>query len=111
MKVVLLLLSGSIFAGGLTESVLDGARAVGINIYYSCIVNPPSHPDQQGYCVELYATYVSKEQILNALLPLVPSKDPSPYAWSPYDICRFEVGHLIFGNKLMLPYCPTKELL
>jgi hypothetical protein len=108
MKVVLfLLLSGSVVASSLNESALAVAKAVGTNVYFSCIVNPPSNPDQQGYCAGLYATYVLKEQILNAPLPLVPSKDPSPYAWSPYDICRFEVGHLIFGNKLVLPYCPS----
>lgn len=106
------LLSSYIFADPVDEALLTTAKVTGTTIFASCILTPPVDPtgSQQAMCVGLYATYVAKEQALNTPLPLMIAKDPSPYAWSPFDICRFETGHLIFGKKTEVPYCPTVSI-
>ena len=43
--------------------------------------------------------------MLNAPLELKISKDISPYASSPYDICKYEPAHLIFSKEQEVPYC------
>ena len=114
MKKILftILLSNCIFADPINETLLETVKAIGTTIFVSCILTPPVDPtgSQQAMCAGLYATYIVKEQALNTPLPLMLAKDPSPYVWSPFDICRFETGHLIFGNKTEVPYCPTVSM-
>ena len=109
MKKILILFCaiGTAFAGAFDEAVLASARAQGTSIYYACIINPPEDPAQQAACEAAHLTYVFTLRLLNAPYPLVPSTDPDPYSWSLYDICTFEVGHIIFGEQLVLPYCTT----
>jgi len=107
-----LLLLGSVaminaFAGGIDEAMLASAATQGSAVYYNCIVTPPISAEQQAICAALYAKYVATLAVLNAPYPLIPSLDPDPYAWSPYDICRFEAGHIVFGMQLAVPYCPS----
>ncbi len=97
----------TVFADALNEGLLASAKATGTTIYFSCILTPPTSDEQTAYCIAMSAVYKAKSQTLNAPLPLMIGKDPSPYSWSPYDICRFEVGHLIFGKQSEVPYCPT----
>lgn len=101
-----ILLSNCIFADP-NEGLLASTHAVGSMVYASCILTPPVTDVQTSYCVGIYAAYISQSQTLTAPLPMLVSKEPSPYAWSPYDICRFEVGNLIFGKQTEAPYCPT----
>lgn len=95
------------FAGGIDEVELALAATEGTIVYYTCIATPPVSVDQQAVCLALYTKYVATITAINAPYPLVPSIDADPYAWSPYDICRYEVGHIVFGNQVTIPYCPT----
>ena len=89
-------------------AVLASAYAQGVNIYHACIVPPPIEPDAIAYCTTTYAVYVATLTALNAPLPITVSLDPSPYSWSPYDICRYEVAHMVFNSITQYPYyCPT----
>ena len=105
---LLILLPITVFATPIAdESLLASTNAVGTSIYASCILTPPTNDVQTSICVGMYATYMTQSQTLTAPLPMLVSKEPSPYAWSPYDICRFEVGNIIFGEQSVAPYCPT----
>lgn len=90
------------------EAVLASAYSQGVNIYNTCIAVPPIDPDQVAYCTSIYTAYVVTLSILNAPFPIVPSLDPSPYSWSPFDICKYEVAHMEFNSVVQSPYyCPT----
>jgi hypothetical protein len=108
--ILFLLLNSYIFADSFNEVLLASAKSTGIKIYTSCILKPPADPSQEAMCVSLYTLYIAKEQELNSPLPLMLAKEISPYTSSSFDICRFEVDHLIFGKQNELPYCPTDGL-
>lgn len=96
----------------LAEVVIDEALLVstisqGTNIFYTCIVVPPVTPHQNALCASLYSGYITSLTTLNEPYPLILSVDPDPYAWSTYDVCRYETEHTIFGNQGVQPYCPT----
>ena len=79
------------------------------NLYFRCFVtNLTGEPKVIATCTTLYTTYNATLTTINAPLPIVPSIDPSPYSWSPFDICRYETAHLVFNSVAAEPYyCPT----
>ena len=89
------------------EVLLQAAKSSGITVYHACIETPPVTAEQVAVCTNLYGNYVTALTTVNMPEKLIPSIDPDPYAWSPYDICRYETGHIVFGDQLSLPYCPT----
>jgi len=102
------ILSGNCFAVIIDgEALLISAKTQGTTVYFSCIVTPPVTPAQQATCLALYTTYAATLTALTLPLPMVMSLDPDPYLWSPYDICRYEAGHIVFGDAVIIPYCPT----
>jgi hypothetical protein len=105
--VICIMTAATVFADPVDEALLDSSQAQGTHIYQACIVTPPVTAPQKAICAGLYSTYISSLTTLNLPYPLIPTIDPDPYAWSPYDICRYETGHVVFGNQLTVPYCPT----
>lgn len=106
MKKILLLIGISNYVlANINEVLFMQTKQTGVSIYNSCIANPPATPDQQAACGSLYTLYVSQLTILNNPLELKVSKDISPYASSPYDICKYEPAHLIFSKAREVPYC------
>lgn len=92
------------------EALLALAKTQGTNVYHECILTPPVTPQQKAFCSALYAVYKIYITALNTPYPLVIAVEPDPYSWSPYDICRYEVGHMVFGDEGIEPYCPTNLL-
>ena len=92
------------------ERLLAIAKGVGITMFVSCIVTPPVTDPQRAVCDGLRIEYISALQNLNAPLPLIPSKIPSLYVLSPWDICGYEVTQLVFGKQTEVPYCPTVSM-
>jgi hypothetical protein len=88
------------------EAQLLAARSAGNAVFHGCIETPPVTPAQAGVCAGLYGTYVATLTALNAPYPLVSTTSPSPYSWSPYDICRFEPSHFVFPPE-GFPICPA----
>lgn len=84
------------------EALLIECQAVGHTLYSSCIATPPATPAQAGVCSAIYANYLKCATLLNAPYPLIISRDPDLYTWSPYDPCRFEIGH-----QILIDICPT----
>lgn len=106
--IVAFLIMNFTFASPMDKAVLASAYSQGVTIYHTCIVPPPSDPTTAAYCTTIYTTYVVTLGVLNAPFPLIISLDPSPYVWSPYDICRYEVAHMVFNSPATTPYyCPT----
>ena len=103
----LIIASGLVYADPVDEGLLTTAKATGAKVYFACIVTPPVNTAKKAICRGLYNSYMAALTAVNAPLPLVVSVDPDPYAWSPYDICRYETGHVVFGEQLSVPYCPT----
>lgn len=102
------MIAGNSIASPIDEAVLASAYSQGVTIYHTCIVPPPADPTAAAYCTTIYTAYVVTLGILNAPFPLVVSLDPSPYAMSPYDICKYEVAHMVFNSPATAPYyCPT----
>lgn len=88
------------------EAQLLAARSAGNAVFHGCIETPPATPAQAGVCAGLYGSYVATLTALNAPYPLVSTTSPSPYSWSPYDICRFEPSHFVFPPE-GFPICPA----
>jgi hypothetical protein len=107
IKFILLFGLATAFANPINEALLLTAKTKGISVYATCVVSPPVDPTQQAVCVTLYTAYIVSLQALNAPLPLVLSLNPSPYAWSPYDVCRYEPTPLVFNIPVTQPYCPS----
>jgi hypothetical protein len=86
------------------EPLLVSTVALGTNIYNTCIVTPPLDASQQAICAGLYATYLANIQILHidmlGINTVMTPGVPDPYVWSPYDVCRFDMGNLI-----LVPIC------
>jgi hypothetical protein len=91
----------------ISEAPLLLSKGKGIIVYTTCILTPPTTPEQITICTALYAVYVASLQVLNAPLPLIPSIIPSPYAWSSFDVCKYEPTHFVFNFPGMQPYCPA----
>lgn len=89
------------------EALLDLAKTEGLAIYTTCIVTPPANSEQQAACVSAYSAYLVTLTSLNAPYPLIISTDLSPYRLSPYDICKYEVAHIVFGDTVSVPNCPS----
>ena len=90
------------------EAIVALANKQGVNIYNMCIAIPPIDPDIVTSCTGLYVAYTATLSAVNAPLSIAPSIDPSPYSWSPFDICRYEVAHMVFNSIAAEPYyCPT----
>ena len=106
-KFIFTLLPIIAIANPVDEGLLENAKLSGSIVYTSCILNPPTTDAQSAYCVGAYNTYLVNSQALNAPLPIKLSKEPSPYAWSQFDICKYEVGNVVFGKQNEVPYCPT----
>lgn len=104
---ILLVCSGLVLANPIGEELLIKARQQGTVVYLSCIATPPATDAQRAICADLYAQYMATLVLLNAPLPLKFSEDPDPFSSSIYDICRYETGHMVFGDKTVAPYCPT----
>ena len=101
-------LSSHVMATAVDEAMTALATTQGKAIYDLCIANPPVEPKVIATCTTLYTTYNATLTTINAPLPIVPSIDPSPYSWSPFDICRYETAHLVFNSVAAEPYyCPT----
>lgn len=101
-------MSNGAIASPADEALVASAYVQGANIYNTCIATPPVDPDLVAYCTSIYTAYVMTLNSVNAPLPILPAVDPSPYAWSPYDICRYEVAHMVFNSVVQSPYyCPT----
>ena len=94
-------------AFAINEAMLIAATTQGTAVYATCIATPPVSADQVATCTALYGKYIATLTVLNAPLPLVLSLDPDPYVLSPYDICKYETGHIVFGTQLAIPYCPS----
>lgn len=95
-------------ASPIDEAMVISAHTQGINIYNTCIATPPVDPHVIAYCTTIYTVYVTTLVSINAPFPIIPATDPSPYSWSPFDICRYEVAHMVFNLVLESPYyCPT----
>jgi len=84
------------------EALLINVQSQGHTVFYSCIQTPPTTAAQATYCAGIYSSYVVSLQALNAPLPMVHSIDPSPFSWSPYDICRFDTA-----NLALFDLCPS----
>lgn len=106
-KLILIILVQSSFASAVNEVLLVSAKGAGELVYNSCILNPPVTDAQKESCNSIYSKYVEILQLVNTSSPLLISKTPSAYGWSPYDICRFEVGGLVFSKQNQIPYCQT----
>ena len=108
MSSTLTVASSNTMASPIDEALVDSAYAEGSNIYNSCIAVPPVDPNAVAACTTLYITYLATLSLVNAPLPMLPSSDQSPYSWSPFDICRQEVAHMVFNSATQTPYyCPT----
>lgn len=102
------IVASSSIASPIDEALVASAYTQGANIYNTCIVTPPVDPNVIAYCTSVYITYTITLTTVNAPYPMLPSLDSSPYSWSPYDICKYEVAHMVFNSPLQYPYyCPT----
>lgn len=95
------------FCDPFDEALMAVAHSDGITVYTTCIVTPPTDPIKEAACLVLYNKFQASLQAVNAPFPIVPSLTPSPYAWSPYDICRYETSHFVFNITLGFPVCPA----
>ena len=84
------------------EALLISCQTLGHSIYHSCIATPPATSSQVSYCTSTYSSYSKCLQGLNAPLPMLIATSPSPYSWSPYDICRYEPAFVA-----MFDLCPS----
>lgn len=108
LLIIFLAVSKHTIATPADEALVASAYAQGVIIYNSCIAIPPADPNVVAYCTTLYVAYISTLNLVNAPLPTPISSDPSPYSWSPFDICRYEVAHMVFSSVTQTPYyCPT----
>ena len=90
------------------ELLLMEAKSEGFYILNSCILTPPVDPSDVTRCTALYTKYISTITVLNAPKILTLNQKSSSYSSSPFDICRFEIATLIFGEKIInQPYCPN----
>lgn len=97
------IVSGAIDA----EANLVAAHAAGMHVYTSCILIPPVTKPQIIACDALNRTYEATLTAASAPLPLSPNMFPSPFSWSPYDICRYEPSILVFPVEGGTPICPS----
>jgi len=96
------------FCDPINEALMAVSHVEGNTVYTMCILTPPTgNPVKEAACLLLYNKYNASLLSVNSGLPLIPSIDPSPYAWSPYDICRFEPAHFVFSIEYGFPVCPT----
>lgn len=93
--------------GIIAEANLVAAHAAGMNVYNRCILIPPVTKPQIAICNGLQSTYYATLVSANSPLPLLINPYPSPYSWSPYDICRYEPSVLIFPAEGGTPICPS----
>lgn len=93
--------------GIIAEANLVAAHAAGMSVYNSCILIPPVTKPQIAICEGLQRSYYATLVSANAPLPLIINPYPSPYSWSPYDICRYEPSVLIFPAEGGTPICPS----
>ena len=107
IPLLLLLINNNAFSSPINEALLAASKDKGTVVYTTCILTPPVTPEQTTICVALYTTYISSLQALNAPFPLIPSTTPSPYIWSPYDVCKYEPTHFVFDFPATQPYCPS----
>ena len=91
--------SATAYAIGPMDTILADAQSEAFAIKKSCIDTPPVTSPQIAWCTGHYATYVGYLTQLQAPNPLTINLGldgyVSPYAWSVYDICRYEPGRLI----------------
>lgn len=85
------------------EPLLATTISLGNEIYVTCILTPPVSASQQAVCAAKYATYLVNIQTLHidmfkGLNTVMLPGAPDPYLWSPYDVCRFDMGNLILFN-------------
>ncbi len=92
-------------ASPVDEVLLKSCQATGHVLYSTCVATPPVTPEQVAACTALYSQYMICSTSLNAPQPMLPSKSPDPYTWSPYDPCRFEVHHYILWD-----ICPSSPV-
>ncbi len=80
-----------------SDALVIGCRVEAEGIVAACIIIPPVTPEQEALCLELYTNYRACLVSLQEPLPLSVNKAGyiSPYAESPYDICKWEVARLI----------------
>ena len=93
-------------ANQLNETFLNNARVEGLIIYHTCILNPPKDASEVATCASLYAKYINSITLLNSPRLLELNTKPSLYN-SVFDVCRYEISTLIFGEKTKQPYCPN----
>lgn len=84
------------------EALLVSCQVTGHSLYDSCVITPPTNP---ATCTSLLATYMACSKTLNSPYPMLISKDPDPYSWSPFDPCRFEVQKVILWD-----ICPSSPI-
>jgi hypothetical protein len=90
------------------QAVMNNAKYVGTDIYHSCIINIPITPEQVAECDEKKIRYEKLLETLNEPLPLILTLYPSEYSRSIYDVCRYEISHLVFDvedKSKLIPYC------
>ena len=101
MRLSLLLFawSATVYAIGPMDTILANAQSAALTIKKSCIDKPPVTSPQIIWCNNQYATYVGDLTQLQSPNPLTINLGldgyVSPYAWSAYDICKYEPGRLI----------------
>ena len=91
-----------VFANPVDEALLVKCQLLGHSVYYSCIATPPLTSEQQSYCLSIYSQYNAELVLLNVPYPLLPTHEPSPFSWSPYDVCRYETAFMV-----LFDLCPS----
>lgn len=91
----------------IAEANLAASHAAGMHVYTSCILTPPLTHAQVVMCEGLQRVYEASLVQAAAPMPLSMNTYPSPYSWSPFDICRYEPSVLIFPAEGGSPICPS----
>ena len=84
------------------EAVLLTCQSTGHTLYAQCVVKVPITPDDIAVCTGLKASYTLCLAQLTAPSPLIPARDPDPYAINPFTPCTYEAAHVILYD-----ICPT----
>lgn len=105
MLLINLTIANPISINAVDESVLLSCQATGHTLYSSCVVKPPSTPDEVAVCGTLKTTYLICLTKLTIPYLLTPSLETDPYSYSPFTPCGFETGHLI-----LFDICPNSPV-
>lgn len=82
------------------EELLISCQLAGHSLFNACVKIPPTTPEQITLCEGMRTSYLSCSLLLSNkhssnLKPMDSAKKQSPYFFSPYDPCKFEVNYLV----------------